>query len=291
MTGSDRHTIRAAGGVSASIKAQGAELCSLRTAAGEEVLWQAGPAWPKHAPVLFPIVGRLADDRLRQAGQDYRLSKHGFARDRRFRWLSREDAACALVLEDDAETRAVFPFAFRLEIHWQVSGDTLSTRYHIANPGAVPLFCALGAHPAFRWPLRDGVAKTDHSITFGADEPGALRRVQPDGLIGPTPKPSPLRGRVLALDPALFADDALVWDPVASRSLRYSAPGCPVVEMSWEGFPQLGIWSKPADFVCLEPWHGTADPAGFTGAFRDKPGLMRIEPGAGRDLSIRVQAA
>ena len=60
------------------------------------MLWQAGPVWPRHAPVLFPIVGRLKDDRLRHQGKSYHLPQHGFARDRRFAWLNRSATACRL---------------------------------------------------------------------------------------------------------------------------------------------------------------------------------------------------
>lgn len=284
----DDHTL-SNGTLTARILAKGAELASLCDAAGNEVVWQAGPAWPKHSPVLFPIIGKLAGDKMRLDGQEYALPKHGFARDRVFRWVERGADHCLLELADDEQTRDLYPFAFRLRLGYRLEGDALVISYRVENPGDTPLPTSLGAHPAFRWPLRDGVAKTDHRIEFGMDEPGALRRVTPDGLIGPDPKPSPLRGRVLALDESLFADDALVWDPVNSRSLRYTAPGCPVVEVSWDGFPQLGIWSKPADFVCVEPWHGTADPEGFTGDFRDKPGLMHIPPGQGQDFSIQVR--
>jgi hypothetical protein len=38
------------------------------------MLWQAGPAWPKHAPVLFPIVASLANDTLRHDGAAYAMS-------------------------------------------------------------------------------------------------------------------------------------------------------------------------------------------------------------------------
>ncbi|MCW2622271.1 MAG: aldose epimerase, partial [Frankiales bacterium] len=44
-------------------------------------MWQAGPAWPRHAPVLFPVVGRLPGDVLRVAGVDPRMTQHGVARD------------------------------------------------------------------------------------------------------------------------------------------------------------------------------------------------------------------
>ena len=53
-----KHTLQS-DGISATINADGAELCSLKNSEGLELLWQAGPAWPRHAPILFPIVGRL----------------------------------------------------------------------------------------------------------------------------------------------------------------------------------------------------------------------------------------
>ncbi|RWX59596.1 aldose 1-epimerase family protein, partial [Mesorhizobium sp. M4B.F.Ca.ET.089.01.1.1] len=73
-------------GISATIVRQGAELVSLRDSEGTELLWQAGPAWKRHSPVLFPIVGRLKGDQLRHRGRSYPMTQHGFARDRRFAW-------------------------------------------------------------------------------------------------------------------------------------------------------------------------------------------------------------
>ncbi|TWC06289.1 aldose 1-epimerase [Bradyrhizobium macuxiense] len=80
---SDSHTLRG-DGIAATILAQGAELSSLRNAEGTELLWQAGPQWPRHAPILFPIVGRLKNDTLRHNGETYPMTQHGFARDHRF---------------------------------------------------------------------------------------------------------------------------------------------------------------------------------------------------------------
>ena len=64
----DRH-ILSNSYLSAAVKSDGAELCSLRDAEGTELLWQAHPVWPRHAPVLFPIVGRLKDDTLVHHGK------------------------------------------------------------------------------------------------------------------------------------------------------------------------------------------------------------------------------
>jgi galactose mutarotase-like enzyme len=73
----DRHVFRSEGLV-ASVLAQGAELCSLKNDGGEELIWQAGPEWPRHAPLLFPIVGRLKNDELRHRGKSYGMTQHGF---------------------------------------------------------------------------------------------------------------------------------------------------------------------------------------------------------------------
>ena len=103
-------------GISATIVGQGAELVSLRDAEGTELLWQAGPAWRRHSPVLFPIVGRLTGDQLRHQGRSYPMTQHGFARDKRFTWAEQGPRSCTLVLTDDADTRAHYPFAFRLAV-------------------------------------------------------------------------------------------------------------------------------------------------------------------------------
>ncbi len=64
----------------------------------------------------------------------------------------------------------------------------------------------------------------------------------------------------------------------------------PSLEISWRGFRELGVWSKPsgAPFLCIEPWRGYASPAGFDGALDEKPGVMHIAPGATETLSFRI---
>ncbi|MEJ0019874.1 MAG: aldose 1-epimerase family protein [Acetobacteraceae bacterium] len=284
----DRHVL-SNGTLSAEVKADGAELCSLCDAAGTEFLWQAAPVWPRHAPVLFPIVGRLKDDTLRHDGRTYRLTQHGFARDRRFAWLSRSATSCRLVLHEDAETRAMYPFAFRLEIAFSLDDDTLEQSFTVTNPGREVLPASLGAHPAFVWPLVDDLDKASHALEFEVPETGPIRRLT-GGLLRPAPEPSPIDGYRLALAPALFADDAVILPEPASTSVRYCAPGAPAVEVAWQGFRQLGIWSREGgDFVCIEPWYGMASPSDFDGEFRDKPGLMLIPPGERETLTLRIR--
>ena len=287
----DRHVLSNAY-LTVTVKADGAELCSLIDAADQELLWQAGPAWPRHAPVLFPIVGALAGDTLRHAGHTYPMGRHGFARDRRFAWLERSATACRLVLHDDAQTRAHYPWPFRLELAYVLDDDALSVRTTVANTGRDVLPASWGAHPAFQWPIGDDVPAEAHTLEFDQPEPAPIRRLDAAGLLRPDPVPSPIEGRILRLDRSLFADDAVILDAPASTSVRYGAPGTPTIEVSWEGYRQLGLWSKPdagADFLCIEPWHGYASPEGFDGDFTDKPGLLLIPPGEKRSMSYRIR--
>jgi galactose mutarotase-like enzyme len=284
----DRHTLTN-GYLSAAVKADGAELCSLCDAEGTEMLWQAEPVWPRHAPVLFPIVGRLSGDHLNHGGKTYPLTQHGFARDRRFAWLSRTSTACRLVLHDDADTRAHFPFAFRLEVSFALDDDALVQTFIVTNTGREILPASLGAHPAFVWPLRPELEKAAHVLEFEKDEPAPIRRLE-NGLLKPEPEPSPISGRMLHLDPSLFEADAVILDQVVSQSVRYTGPGAEAIEISWEGFQQLGLWHRAGgDFLCIEPWHGMASPAGWDGEFRDKPGIMLIPPGDRRVHTLRIR--
>jgi galactose mutarotase-like enzyme len=284
----DQHTIHG-DGVTATVLAHGAELCSLKTAAGLELMWQAGPAWKRHAPLLFPIVGRLKNDTLHHRGKSYPMTQHGFARDRRFEWVERGRSSCRLALADDAESRTRYPFAFRLTVTYALRAADLIVSFEVANPGEEMLPASIGGHPAFNWPLLPGLGKESYRLDFSREELAPIRRLK-DGLLRPQPEPSPIRGRELALSEALFDDDAIVLDKPASMSVRYAAGDGPSLEISWEAFRELGIWSKPggAPFLCIEPWRGFASPLEFDGAFADKPGLMHIKPGDTERLSYRI---
>jgi galactose mutarotase-like enzyme len=284
----DQHTIHG-DGMTATVLAHGAELCSLKTAAGIELVWQAGPEWRRHSPLLFPIVGRLKNDTLHYRGKSYPMTQHGFARDSRFEWIDRGRSSCRLVLNDGAETRTRYPFAFRLTVTFAFLGADLDVSFEIANPGQEVLPASMGGHPAFNWPLLPGQSKASYRLSFSREEPAPIRRLK-DGLLRPQPEPSPIRGRELALSESLFDDDAIILDKLASTSVRYGADNGPSLEMSWNGFRELGIWTKPGHtpFLCIEPWRGLASPQDFDGPFVDKPGLMHIEPGATEHLSYRI---
>ena len=282
------HTISAPG-ITATIKSDGAELCSLKNAAGVELLWQAGPAWPRHAPILFPIVGRLKNDELHHDGKTYPMTQHGFARDLPFDWIEQGPQSCTLQLEDSTATRSRYPFAFRLGVTYTARENQLEVTLALTNSGDVVLPASIGDHPAFNWPLAAGRPKESYTVTFSNPETAPVRRLK-DGLLRAAPEPTPIAGDALALSERLFDDDAIILDKPASTSVRYAAATGPSIEVSWQGFRELGLWSKlgGAAFLCIEPWRGFASPAEFDGEFADKPGVMHLGPGETNRLMYRI---
>jgi galactose mutarotase-like enzyme len=283
------HTI-AGSKLKAVIKADGAELCSVQNSTGYEFLWQAGPTWPRHAPNLFPIVGSLKNDVLRHRGREYRMTRHGFARDRIFTWEDRSATTCKLSLRDDEWTRAIYPFSFLFELSYAVADESLMVTYTIRNTGDEVLPACMGAHPAFHWPLDANIPKNAHRLEFSDPETSGTRRLS-NGLLLTETFPSPIKDRELMLAEELFITDAIILDKPASRKVRYSAPGAPGLEVSWdEGFSQLGIWSRQgADLLCIEPWQGMASPVDFDGEITGKPGMMLIQPGSSRQATYQIR--
>lgn len=278
------------GTLSAAINPLGAELSSLTDAEGRELMTNADPRfWTGRAPLLFPVIGMTATGAIRIDGQAYPIAKHGFARHSVFSVIETSATRAVFALADDQATRASYPFAFRLEVAFELRDSTLAIEVTVVNPADEPLPASFGFHPAFAWPLPYGQERAAHRITFEKDEPGDLRVIATDGTIAVEKRPSPLDGRVLRLADDLFTNDALVWDPVESRSVRYGVEGAPHLDIAFPDTPKLGIWTKPgAAYVCVEPWHGIADPEGFDGEFRDKPGVFEVRPRGEQRIAMSI---
>lgn len=268
--------------LSADIDPKGAQLSALRDRDARDLLWNGDPAvWAGRAPILFPIVGVLVGGNYRLGSKAYSLPRHGFARNRMFSVESANPSAAVFRLSDDEETLRVYPFHFNLDIRFQLSGSTLSVTATIRNRGDETMPASIGFHPAFRWPLPYGQERAAHFIEFATEEPDPVRRLDAAGLLTPDRHATPIVQRRLMLQDSLFADDALILDRVRSRSVVYGSAAGPRLQVSFADAPYLGIWSKPgAHFICIEPWHGISDAAGFSEDFHDKLGMNLITAGS-----------
>jgi galactose mutarotase-like enzyme len=276
--------------IEAEINPLGAQLSVLRDRGGHDLLWNGEPSvWAGRAPILFPIVGALADGHYHLDSNTYALPRHGFARGKPFKVVEATPASAVLRLKADDSTLAVYPFDFELDIGFQIGGSTLIVKAAVRNNGSQNMPASFGFHPAFRWPLPFGCSRPSHFIEFEMNEPAPIRRLNAQGLLTSRRLPTPIHLRRLALDDALFNDDAVIFDELRSRSVAYGAEQGPRIRVSFPDSPYLGVWTKPgANFICIEPWHGVADPEGFNGDFRDKPGVFNVAAGAALEFTTEI---
>jgi len=268
----------------------GAQLSVLRDAGGRELLWDGDPAvWAGRAPLLFPIVGTLAGGSYRLGSQAYSLPRHGFARVRQFDVVAATSSRATFRLSADEATAKVYPFRFQLDVDFALNGGTLSVTSSVRNMGQEQMPASIGYHPGFRWPLPYGEPRAAHFIEFADDEGPAIRRLDANGLLSPERHPTPVSQRRLALDDALFRDDVVIFDEIRSRSVTYGTDTGPRIRVSYPDARYLGVWTKPgAPFICIEPWQGIADEAGFSGDFRTKLGVFTLAPGAAQSLTMQI---
>ncbi len=264
------------------VAAYGAELQSIFNKQNKvEYLWQGDPAvWPRKAPVLFPIVGKVKDNTYAYKDVIYHLPQHGFARDHSFKVISSTDTSITYRLQSNDELIRIFPFEFQLDIVYSIEKNLLKIEYKISNLSATnELYFSIGAHPGFRCPLVEGEAFEDYYLEFEKAE--KLERVLLDGgLRSDNKEEVVLAGKRLSLTFDLFGPkDAIVVSGLNSEriSLR-STKSTHGLHFNYKNYPWFGIWSKPGPFVCLEPWMGVADDIHATKDFTKKESIQHLKP-------------
>ena len=274
--------------LSIDVSSLGAEMQSITARDGTNWLWNGDAAfWTGRSPVLFPIVGKAPDDTLLIDGKPYPMAQHGFARRREFALETTTATACRYVLEASDETRAVYPFDFKLSVEHSLDGPVLTVAAEVENRGQASMPFGFGYHPAFLWPLPGGEGKP-HAVTLdNGAEPG--RQPLEKGLLSQNREPSSFgRGR-LVLTQSQFENDALVFPDGAGDGLTYSAEGGPALAFRFENLPNLALWTKPgAPFLCIEPWHGTAAEYGGSRELKDRPYTTVLAAGESKRFAFTV---
>lgn len=267
----------------------GAELCSiLRKSDGREFLWQADPAyWKRHSPVLFPIVGSLWNNEMRQDDAVYRMSQHGFARDMDFELVEASKDEVRYILRSDEATHEKFPYDFELEIGYRLHGQTVEVSWQVRNTSAdSEMHFQIGAHPAFNYMDFDPEAANQGYIQFDTSADKGSYRLSVIGEKGCLKNDRKLLdapdGKV-EITRHTFDGDALILESNQVNSVMLlDRQSNPYLRVSFNA-PVVGLWSPACDsyapFVCIEPWYGRCDLENYEGEFCDKDWTQHLKPG------------
>ena len=124
----------------AAIDTLGAELVSFMGDDGFEHIWQGDKTyWGGHAPVLFPIVGALRDNRTCINGEWYEMKRHGVARHEEFTVTEQGEDYVTLQLTANEETKKQYPFDFVLTVSYYLTGSSITTKFTVKNADTKPL--------------------------------------------------------------------------------------------------------------------------------------------------------
>ena len=268
------------------VSEHGAELQSIMK--GQvEYLWQGDPAyWGRRSPVLFPIVGSVWEKTYRVDGKVYELGQHGFARDMKFTLVDASDVEVRYRLESSDETLAKFPYPFVLEIAYRLHGNKLDVIWDVHNPASEDLYFQIGAHPAFNYPDYSVECSKRGFLSFGRTEGLECIRIKEKGCVDTDtkyPLEIPEDGLLpISADTFDAIDTIMLQDSQIDQVAMYRADRTPWLKMTFDA-PVVGIWSPPgkvAPFICLEPWYGRCDRAGYEGDYKEKDWVNRLAPGA-----------
>lgn len=260
----------------------GAQLTSIKDKENIEYLWTANEKyWARHAPILFPIVGKVKDNKYKIDNREYNLNQHGFARDSEFEILKNEDDILIYRLKYNEESLKKYPYKFELLIEYKLIDNKLQIKYKVNNLDDKKIYFSIGAHPGFNCPLLEGEKFEDYYLEF--DKKENLKRKMVDnklGLYTGEYKEFMEEQKIINLNRELFIDDAIVFKDFDSNKIALkNNKNQKIISMNFEGFKYLGIWTKTDDapFICIEPWYGCADQIDFAGELKDKEGIIALE--------------
>lgn len=281
----------------ARIDSVGAQLISLKDAAGREYIWQRDPAyWTSCSPLLFPSVGNCRNGRTQIEGNWYDLPKHGFCRTADFTITQPDECHVVCTLGDSADTHRIYPYEFKLSLSYALQPDGLFMDYQVDNTDNRTIHYLLGAHPGFNCPMESGERFEDYILEFEHEETASSMTYDLASLQF-NAEDRKLRldhSRILPLNYEMFSDDAVFFDSLISRKVALKNPATGKgVEVDFRDFETIAFWTtmpSQGPYLCFEPWNGSAIRSDEDDDFLHRHFLQSLEPDASKKyhLGIRI---
>lgn len=270
---------------SLSVKEMGAELNSFKSKkTGFEFIWCGNTdIWYGQSPILFPIIGRLLDDKYTLNGKEYTMPKHGIVRKKPFKLIEKNENSLKFIQSDDAESLAAYPYHFDLIVEFKITENGLSVTHTVINKNDSIMYYSFGAHPAFNCEFGD-------YLEFSENEELLTERIDHDSILIEEKFPVNIDGNKLTITKNLFDDDALILSGYKSKSVSLKSNNHNrVVKFNFDS-PLLGIWAKPgAPYVCIEPWWGVNDNYDKKDDLSQKRGIMALNPNEEKSFNWNVE--
>ena len=261
----------------------GAEMISVKYKKVERLWQNDNNTWTGHAPILFPIAGKI---NVKIDGIIYPLLQHGFARRREFTLISKSINTISFKLSYSTETLEVYPYKFELYVNYELVDNSINISYITKNIDSIPIYYSIGSHTSFSFP------KTidNYCIEFEKKEPlvNYINDTYPS-LTGDTITLS--NDGILDLSTEYIDNKkTIIFKNLKSeRAILKEKNGKPLSEIIYHGFPYILFW-HPLDskMVCMEPWHNILDSKDDSKEFKDKDGIIMLNPGEEKELNQTI---
>lgn len=259
------------------IKELGAEVQSVITKEGRECTWQGDPTfWKGRGPHLFPICGRLRDNKYLYNGKEYSLGSHGFAKLMEFKAEQLSESSAVLTLTETEETLKNYPFAFEFKVFYSLEGRTIKVDYEVINKNDYDMYFSVGGHESYMCEggIEDYYIEFDKNVTLDSYT-----------VVGPIINHETTRildnAKILPIKNDYFEIDALVFKDIDFDGLTIKRKdGTLNAKVDFKGFENLLIWTRPnAPYICIEPWFGFPDFDDTDYVFETKVGIQKLAPG------------
>ncbi|MBO5066229.1 MAG: aldose 1-epimerase family protein [Clostridia bacterium] len=254
------------------VKEMGAELTSLKSKkTGIEYIWNGNvDIWYGQSPILFPIIGRLLDDKYRYNGNEYTMAKHGIVRKKPFTLISKTADTLVFQQSSDADSLKSYPFEFDLIVEFKLTDNGLSVAHTAVNKDNKVMYYSFGAHPAFNCKIGD-------YLEFSDNENLLTERIDHESILIEEKFPVEMDGKKIIITNDLFKDDALILSGYKSKAVTLKSNSHNrTIKFNFDS-PLLGIWAKPgAPYVCIEPWWGVNDNYDKKSDISEKRAIMSL---------------
>lgn len=257
------------------VKEAGCELTSIFSKKDNyEYLWQGDEnIWYGQSPILFPIVGRLIDDKYTLNNVEYTMPKHGFARKTDWTLISNDGDTMSFILSESDDTLQIFPYNFDLIVTYTIDENKLTVNHCVVNKNETEMYFSLGAHPGFNCKIGD-------KLVFDENETLSTEKIDlVNSLRLPETFPVLDNSKEIIITNDIFNEDALILHGIKSANISLiHNDNKHNVKFNMGSSPYLGIWAKPgAPYVCIEPWFGVNDSLEKKADFSQKDAINKLE--------------